>query len=54
MRQEIAKLTKTRELMQRKLRSVEEHKIQAECERDTLKMQIIGLEKGKSQTQTEQ
>ncbi|XP_048360877.1 cilia- and flagella-associated protein 58 isoform X2 [Sphaerodactylus townsendi] len=45
MRQEISKLSKTRELMQRKLRVVEEHKTQAEFERDTLKNQISGLEK---------
>ncbi|ETE59542.1 Coiled-coil domain-containing protein, partial [Ophiophagus hannah] len=45
MRQEIGKLTKTREVMQRKLRVVEENKTQAECERDTLKNQIAGLEK---------
>ncbi|KAM3835804.1 cilia- and flagella-associated protein 58 [Vipera latastei] len=45
MRQEIGKLTKMREIMQRKLRVVEENKTQAECERDTLKNQIAGLEK---------
>uniref|UniRef100_A0A8D0BN97 Cilia and flagella associated protein 58 n=1 Tax=Salvator merianae TaxID=96440 RepID=A0A8D0BN97_SALMN len=45
MRQEIAKLTKVREVMQRKLRVVEEQKTHAECERDTLKNQISGLEK---------
>uniref|UniRef100_A0A8C5WWS3 Cilia and flagella associated protein 58 n=1 Tax=Laticauda laticaudata TaxID=8630 RepID=A0A8C5WWS3_LATLA len=45
MRQEIGKLTKMREVMQRKLRVVEENKTQAECERDTLKNQIAGLEK---------
>ncbi|KAH0623769.1 hypothetical protein JD844_006885 [Phrynosoma platyrhinos] len=45
MRQEIAKLTKMREVMQRKLRVVEEHKTQAEHDRDTLKNQISGLEK---------
>uniref|UniRef100_A0A8C6XVS3 Cilia and flagella associated protein 58 n=1 Tax=Naja naja TaxID=35670 RepID=A0A8C6XVS3_NAJNA len=45
MRQEIGKLTKMREVMQRKLRAVEENKTQAECERDTLKNQIAGLEK---------
>ncbi|KAM6443368.1 cilia- and flagella-associated protein 58 [Liasis olivaceus] len=45
MRQEIGKLTKMREVMQRKLRVVEENKTQAECERDTLKNQINGLEK---------
>ncbi|KAJ7325178.1 hypothetical protein JRQ81_018198 [Phrynocephalus forsythii] len=45
MRQEIAKLSKVREVMQRKLRVVEEHKTQAEHERDTLKNQINGLEK---------
>lgn len=47
MRQEIAKLTKMREVMQRKMRVVEEHKTQAEHERDTLKNQINGLEKGR-------
>ncbi|KAJ6669109.1 hypothetical protein lerEdw1_007918 [Lerista edwardsae] len=45
MRQEIAKLSKTREIMQRKIRSLEEAKIHAENERDTLKNQISGLEK---------
>ncbi|XP_034295945.1 cilia- and flagella-associated protein 58 [Pantherophis guttatus] len=45
MRQEIGKLTKMREVMQRKLRVVEENKTQAEFERDTLKNQIAGLEK---------
>lgn len=47
MRQEIGKVTKMREVMQRKLRVVEENKTQAEGERDTLKNQITGLEKGK-------
>nr|XP_060622997.1 cilia- and flagella-associated protein 58 [Anolis sagrei ordinatus] len=45
MRQEIGKLTKTREIMQRKLRAVEEQKIHAEHERELLKNHISGLEK---------
>ncbi|XP_053245246.1 cilia- and flagella-associated protein 58 [Podarcis raffonei] len=45
MRQEISKLSKVREVMQRKLRAVEEQKTHAEFERDTLKNQINGLER---------
>uniref|UniRef100_A0A8D0GQ54 Cilia and flagella associated protein 58 n=1 Tax=Sphenodon punctatus TaxID=8508 RepID=A0A8D0GQ54_SPHPU len=45
MRQEISKLSKIREVLQRKLRVAEEQKAHAEYDRDTLKNQISGLEK---------
>lgn len=46
MRLEISKLNKTREILQNKLRAAEEQKIDAAHERNTLKNQISGLEKG--------
>ncbi|XP_031418416.1 cilia- and flagella-associated protein 58 isoform X2 [Clupea harengus] len=45
MRQEIAKLTKVREVTQRKLCLTEEQKLEVEQQRDMLKNQITGLEK---------
>lgn len=47
MRHEISKLSKAREIIQRKLRVAEEQKVEAEHERDTLKNQISGLERGR-------
>ncbi|NWV19080.1 CFA58 protein, partial [Origma solitaria] len=45
MRHDISKLSKTREVLQAKLRAAEEHKVDAEHERNMLKNQIIRLEK---------
>nr|XP_042711144.1 cilia- and flagella-associated protein 58 isoform X1 [Chrysemys picta bellii] len=45
MRHEITKLSKVREVIQRKLRVAEEQKVEAEYQRDTLKNQISGLER---------
>ncbi|XP_026787942.2 cilia- and flagella-associated protein 58 [Pangasianodon hypophthalmus] len=45
MKQEIAKLTKIREATQKKLRLIEDQKLEVEQQRDTLKNQITGLEK---------
>ncbi|XP_005303567.2 cilia- and flagella-associated protein 58 isoform X3 [Chrysemys picta bellii] len=45
MRHEISKLSKVREVIQRKLRVAEEQKVEAEYQRDTLKNQISGLER---------
>ncbi|XP_053306830.1 cilia- and flagella-associated protein 58 [Spea bombifrons] len=45
MRQEISKLTKAREAIQRKYRQMEEQKTEVEQQRETLKNQIAGLEK---------
>ncbi|XP_072513387.1 cilia- and flagella-associated protein 58 isoform X2 [Salminus brasiliensis] len=45
VKQENTKLSKMREATQRKLRLLEEQKLEAEQQRDTLKNQIIGLEK---------
>ncbi|KAI4891372.1 hypothetical protein NFI96_012548 [Prochilodus magdalenae] len=48
MKQEIAKLSKMREATQRKLRLLEDQKLEVEQQRETLKNQITGLEKGKT------
>ncbi|KAL4639990.1 cilia- and flagella-associated protein 58 [Arapaima gigas] len=47
MRQEISKLIKMREATQRKFRHLEDLKVELEHNRETLKNQITGLEKGK-------
>jgi len=41
------RLTKMREAIQRKLRTIEDQKIEVEQQKETLKGQIAGLEKGK-------
>lgn len=46
MRQEIAKQTKTREAIQKKLHQMEDQKADIDVQRETLKAQITGLEKG--------
>lgn len=46
MRQEIGKLSKLREAIQRKYRLLEDQKIDVEHQRETLKNQITGLERG--------
>ncbi|XP_023653651.1 cilia- and flagella-associated protein 58 [Paramormyrops kingsleyae] len=45
MRQEISKLMKMREALQRRVRQAEEQKLDIEQQRETLKNQITGLEK---------
>ncbi|MBN3297199.1 CFA58 protein, partial [Amia calva] len=45
MRQENSKLTKSREVTQKKLRQTEDQKVEVEKERDMLKNQIAGLER---------
>ncbi|XP_040293726.1 cilia- and flagella-associated protein 58 isoform X1 [Bufo bufo] len=45
MRQEISKLSKVRESIQRKYRQMEEQKTEVEQQRETLKNQITGLER---------
>nr|XP_033799268.1 cilia- and flagella-associated protein 58 [Geotrypetes seraphini] len=45
MRQEIGRLSKMREVIQRKFRQVEDQKIDVEQQRDTLKNQISGVER---------
>lgn len=49
MRQKISKQTKVREALQKKLHQLEEQKADVEVERDTLKVQIPALEKGRPQ-----
>ena len=46
LRQENMKLAKLRETIQRKLRGVEDHKSEVEQDKETLKSNIIGLERG--------
>lgn len=46
LRQENMKLAKLRETIQRKLRAVEDHKSEIEQDKETLKSNIIGLERG--------
>ncbi|ROL46490.1 Cilia- and flagella-associated protein 58 [Anabarilius grahami] len=48
LKQEIAKLTKMREGVQRRLRQMQEQKVEVENQRETLRNQIIGLERGKN------
>ncbi|KAE8589301.1 hypothetical protein XENTR_v10017517 [Xenopus tropicalis] len=45
MRQEISKISKARETIQRKYRQMEEQKIEVEQQRETLKNQITGFER---------
>ncbi|KAG7516460.1 hypothetical protein JOB18_031669 [Solea senegalensis] len=55
MRQEIAKQTKMREAIQKKLHHMEDQKADVDVQRETLKAQIVGLEKDleSSQKQSE-
>uniref|UniRef100_A0A3Q1J0C3 Cilia- and flagella-associated protein 58 central coiled coil domain-containing protein n=1 Tax=Anabas testudineus TaxID=64144 RepID=A0A3Q1J0C3_ANATE len=53
MRQEIAKQTKTREAIQKKFHQMEEQKADVDVQRETLKAQITGLEKGKNSIETD-
>lgn len=46
MRQEIAKQTKMREAIQKKLHQMEDQKADVDVQKETLKAQIAGLEKG--------
>ena len=46
LKQELGKLTKIRENLQRRLRNVEESKAEVERSRDTLKQTITSLERG--------
>ena len=47
MKGETARLNKMRETIQRKLRNVEDQKADVEQQKETLKSQIIGLERGR-------
>ena len=47
LKQEIAKVNRLRDGLQRKLRGVEEQKAEMEAQRDATKQQIASLEKGK-------
>lgn len=47
MRQEAAKQTKMREAIQKKFHQIEDQKADVDVQRETLKAQIAGLEKGK-------
>jgi len=46
MRQEVAKQAKMREAVQKKFHQLEDQKADVEVQRETLKAQIAGLEKG--------
>ena len=46
LKQEIARIGKIRENLQRRLRNVEENKAEVERSRDTLKQTITSLERG--------
>ena len=46
LKQDTVRLTKMREAIQRKLRTIEDQKIEVEQQKETLKGQIAGLEKG--------
>lgn len=46
LKTETQKLNKMREMIQRKLRQVEDQKADIERERETLRSQITGLERG--------
>lgn len=48
LKQDTVRLTKMREAIQRKLRAVEDQKLEVEQQKETLKSQIAGLEKGKN------
>lgn len=47
LKQDTVRLTKMREAIQRKLRAVEDQKLEVEQQKETLKSQIAGLEKGR-------
>ena len=47
MRIDIGKLNKIREQIHKKLHQIEDQKAEVEQHKDTLKNQILGLEKGK-------
>lgn len=47
MRQEVTKQTKVREVIQKKFHQMEEQKADVDVQKETLKAQIAGLEKGK-------
>lgn len=47
LKQDTVRLTKMREAIQRRLRAVEDQKLETEQQKETLKSQIAGLEKGK-------
>lgn len=47
LRQEVAKQTKMREAIQKKFHQIEDQKADVDVQRETLKAQIAGLEKGK-------
>lgn len=46
MRQELSKQSKMREVVQKKLHMMEDQKAEVDVQRETLKAQIAGLEKG--------
>ena len=46
MKHDTVRLTKMRETIQRKLRNVEDQKVEVEQQKEILKSQISGLEKG--------
>lgn len=50
MRIDISKLSKMRDVLQNKLRTAEEQKVDADHEKNMLKNQIIRLEKGRCLT----
>lgn len=50
LKQDTVRLTKMREAIQRKLRTIEDQKMEVEQQKETLKGQIAGLEKGIEKT----
>lgn len=50
MRVDIGKLNKIREQIHKKLHQIEDQKLEVEQHRETLKNQILGLERGKPRT----
>jgi len=46
LRQEMLKIGKLKETVQRKLKAIEEQKIEVEHQRETLKGQLQGMERG--------
>uniref|UniRef100_A0A672JJS4 Cilia and flagella associated protein 58 n=1 Tax=Salarias fasciatus TaxID=181472 RepID=A0A672JJS4_SALFA len=53
MRQEAAKQSRAREALQKKLHQVEDQKAEVDVQRETLKSQIAGLERGEGSKQAE-
>jgi len=47
LKQETQKLNKLREGIQRKLRDVENHKVEVEQQRETLRSQVMAIERGR-------